>query len=40
MFEVLWKGVKGFLGIVGVFFSFVQGGFELTNGKEENEVAE
>ena len=26
MFEVLWKGVKGFLAIVGVFFTLVQGG--------------
>ncbi len=26
MFEVLWKGVKGFFTIVGVFFSFMQGG--------------
>ena len=34
MFEVLWKGVKGFLSIVGVFFSFVQGGLDLNNDEE------
>ncbi len=26
MFEVLWKGVKGFLTIVGAIITFVQGG--------------
>ena len=25
MFEVLWKGVKGFLAIVGAIITFVQG---------------
>ncbi len=35
MFEVLWKGVKGFLSIVGVFFSFVQGGLDRNNDEEE-----
>ncbi len=25
MFEVLWKGVKGFLSIVGAIITFIQG---------------
>gem|GEM_PF-2101019 len=28
MFEVLWKGVKGFLTIVGAIFTFMQGGLD------------
>ena len=30
MFQVLWKGVKGFLTVVEAFFSFIQGDKEET----------
>ena len=37
MFEVLWKGVKGFFTLVGVFFSFMQGGADIVKKPEAEE---
>ena len=39
MFEVIWKGVKVFITIVGAVFTFMQGGIEF-GGKDKNEVEE
>ena len=37
MFEVIWKGVKGFLSVMGGIFTFMQNGASLLNKKDDEE---